>query len=735
MSLFMMCTIFAVYAQQGNDTTYISPRRFLLDELVISAIRTEQNLRDVPQRVAKIVKADIDRQNPQTSADLLGLSNQVFIQKSQLGGGSPIIRGFATNRVLLVVDGVRMNNAIFRSGNVQNVISVDANSIENVEVLFGPGSVIYGSDAIGGVMNFQTLQPVFSATKNTTFTGSAFTRYASANNENTGHLDFNIRSSRFSFLTSFTNSDYDDLKMGSNGPAEYTRPVFQRFVNGADQLIQNPDPDKQVESGYSQYNLMQKVRFKPTEAWDLTYAFHYSRTSSYPRYDRLILVNDDGSLANGDWYYGPQKWVLHSLATNYEKSTFLSDHARAMFGYQDYDESRHNRGFGSNRLTNRFENVKAYSLNIDFEKQVTDQTALYYGGEWIENDVGSTAFRRDIATEAITPTSTRYPDGADWRTYAIYGHTKTKLGSRWLLNLSARFTRVETLANFDTTFFDFPFTQASIKNSALSGSIGLIFNPTSVWKGFVNLSTGFRSPNVDDIGKVFDSEPGNVVVPNPNLDAERAYNVEVGFAGNLSKNFVVDIAAFYTSLENAIARGASTFSGQDSIVFDGALSRVLSLQNISRTYVLGVQAGIRWQIVDGLALTSHLNIQDGKEKDIETGRNFSPTHVAPLFGSTHLLYHKKVVTVDLYANYNGSISFDDLALSERADAHLYALDSNGNPFAPGWTTLNFKLALMVNKYLTVDAGMENIFDKRYRPYSSGISAPGRNVMITLRGRI
>ncbi|HMR57759.1 MAG TPA: TonB-dependent receptor plug domain-containing protein, partial [Cyclobacteriaceae bacterium] len=125
-------------AQTETDTI-----KTYLDEVVVSVNRWEQNQREISTRVTKISPALIQLQNPQTSADMLGLSNQVFIQKSQLGGGSPMIRGFATNRVLLVIDGVRMNNAIFRSGNLQNVISLDANAIQNTEVVFGPGSVVY----------------------------------------------------------------------------------------------------------------------------------------------------------------------------------------------------------------------------------------------------------------------------------------------------------------------------------------------------------------------------------------------------------------------------------------------------------------------------------------------------------------------------------------------------------------------------------------------------------------
>ncbi|MEJ2505457.1 MAG: TonB-dependent receptor plug domain-containing protein [Ignavibacteriaceae bacterium] len=183
------------------------------------------------------------------------MSANVFIQKSQLGGGSPMIRGFATNRLLIVVDGVRMNTAIFRSGNLQNVISLDANSLDHTEVIFGPGSVIYGSDAIAGVMNFYTFSPRLSMGDNVIFNASAMTRYSSADQEKTGHLHFNIGTNKWGFLTSVTYSDFDNLVMGSNGPDDFLRPTYQDRINGHDTVLVNPDPKEQIESGYNQLNL------------------------------------------------------------------------------------------------------------------------------------------------------------------------------------------------------------------------------------------------------------------------------------------------------------------------------------------------------------------------------------------------------------------------------------------------------------------------------------------------
>ena len=145
-------------SRQGQKV-YLIMKAQQLDEVVMSVSKWEQQKRDIPNRIISLDARSIAFSSPQTSADLLQNSGKVFVQKSQLGGGSPMIRGFATNRLLLSVDGVRMNNAIFRGGNIQNVISIDPFTIKNTEVIFGPGSVIYGSDAIGGVMNFYTKKP------------------------------------------------------------------------------------------------------------------------------------------------------------------------------------------------------------------------------------------------------------------------------------------------------------------------------------------------------------------------------------------------------------------------------------------------------------------------------------------------------------------------------------------------------------------------------------------------
>jgi hemoglobin/transferrin/lactoferrin receptor protein len=711
----------------------LQPARISLDEVVISANRWEQNEREVPQRVEKIEMQQIAFSNPQTAADLLNMGGYAYIQKSQLAGGSPILRGFATNRVMLVVDGVRMNNAIFRTGNLQNVISLDAASVENNEILFGPGAVMYGSDAIGGVMDFHTLSPKFTENEKPIVNGNAFARFSSANREKTGHLDFNIGLKKWAFVTSATWSDFDDLTTGSNGNEYFLRPKYQKTVDGEDIEVVNENPQKQVYSGYSQFNVMQKIAYKPSKNFNLNYGFYYSETSDAPRYDRLYLAIDD-KFVNAEWYYGPQKWMMNRLSARWSNENKIYDQLRITAAHQKYNESRHDRKMNNKNLRNQYEEVNALSLNVDLDKRLTKKITLFYGGEAVYNKVGSTADKVNIETGEISPVNTRYPDGSTWQSYALYTTTRYHLNPKTVINSGIRYSYVGLEATFDTTMFPFPFTNASIGNGALNGSIGLTHSPVQNWKLYTNLSSGFRSPNIDDLGKVFDSEPGSVVVPNADLKPEYAWNVEGGAAFTQGSFLKADASVYYTLLNNALARRDFSYNGMDSIEYDGVLSRVQAIQNITKANVFGIQGSVQVSLTNGLGLRSVLNWQTGEEQSEDSLKYYPLRHAVPFFGSTHLTWESKKLRLDVYAEYNTKMDYEDLPLSEREDTTPYAKDENGKPFVPGWTTLNFKAAWYINQTITLNAGVENITDKLYRPYASGISAPGRNFIVSLRAR-
>ncbi len=714
-----------------NFEISLSPSIFSIDQVVVSANRWGQAKRDVPVKITTTRQAQIAFNNPQTTADLLGATGDVFIQKSQQGGGSPMIRGFATNRLLIVVDGVRMNNAIFRSGNLQNVISLDAFAVEKTEVVFGPSSVIYGSDAIGGVMNFYSLSPKTSTNNKFDVNGNFASRYSSANTEKTGHVDINLGWKKWASLTSFTYTSYGDVTMGKNGPEEYLRKEYVKRENGIDTVVKNSNSRIQQPTGYTQINLMQKIAYVPNNNWNINYGLHYSTTSNYDRYDRLIAYKN-GLPRSAEWYYGPQVWLMNNVNIENTASNTLYDKLTVNAAHQLFEESRNDRNFKGSTLKSRVENVQALNLNLDFKKSIQEKQTIFYGLEVLFNDIKSTGTDKNITTGVKVDGPSRYPK-SEWYSYAAYVTYHTKLGEKLGFQIGTRYNQYVLNARFDNTFYPFPYSKANINKGALTGSAGLIYTPSNSWKLNANLSTGFRSPNVDDLGKVFDSSPGTVIVPNPDLDAEYAYNAEVGVTKTLGDYFEIDVNAFYTLLNNAMVKRNDLFNGQDSIMYDGELSQVQSIQNAAYARVWGIQADFELMLTKQLMLSSRFNYQKGTE-EIDNGTTSPLRHATPWFGVTKLTYFGKKIKMELFANFSGEVSYANLAEEERGKPYIYAIDSNGKPYSPSWYTLNFRSQYQINKTLAISGDVENITNQRYRPYSSGIVAPGLNFIVAVRAR-
>ena len=709
------------------------PSNLSLNEVVVSASHWKQETREVPLKVTSISREDIQLQNPQTAADLLTVSGEVFVQKSQLGGGSPIIRGFATNRVLIAVDGVRMNTAIFRSGNVHNVISLDPFAIQNTEIIFGPGSVIYGSDAIGGVMSFYTSKPIFSTNNDLYARGNTTARTSSANNERTVHVDVNLGREKFASLSSISYSDFQDLKIGSNGPSEYLRTFNVTQIENEDSVVANSDPELLTPTRFNQLNLMQKLRYSPNKDWDINFGFHYSESSDLDRFDRLTLTNSNGEPRYAEWYYGPQIWQMNNLNILKKSDGPLFDQASLTLSQQYFRESRHTRRFQSDQRVSREENVDVFTLNLDLEKNLNTSNRIFYGGEIVLNDISSFGFIQDMDNNSTTQTSTRYPDGSDWNSFSGYLSHRLKLSDKINIQSGLRYSHFFLDATFDQTFYPVPFNDISINEGSFTGSLGLVYSIDDTFQINTNLSTGYRAPNIDDAAKVFDSEPGSVVVPNSNLKPEYAYNADLGFTKVFNQVLKVDVTGYYTILNDALIRRDFTINGQDSIQYDGRLSQVQAIQNSARANVYGIQAGFNLELQSGFKMSSQINIQEGQE-ELEDGTMASLRHAAPTFGETHIGYLYNKLEVDVYAEYNGEISNSDLAPSEQGKAYLYANDQNGNPYSPGWYTLNLNSVYEVNTSIKVSAGVDNITDQRYRPYSSGIAAPGRNFFLAVRAK-
>jgi hemoglobin/transferrin/lactoferrin receptor protein len=268
-----------------------------------------------------------------------------------------------------------------------------------------------------------------------------------------------------------------------------------------------------------------------------------------------------------------------------------------------------------------------------------------------------------------------------------------------------------------------------MKNSAIIGNLGIVWHPTDEWQLSSNLSSGFRSPNIDDVAKVFDSEPGNVVVPNPGLKPEYARNIEICIIKSFTGKASVEFTAFYTRLKDAMVRRDFTLNGQDSIMYDGTLSKVEALVNADAADIYGGTVAFEYLFTNTLSTRNDFTITNGEDSD-----GFPVRHAPPLFGSSHLIYENQKLFADLYANYNGKLNFDELAPSEQDKPYMYATDNNGNPFSPAWWTLNLKINYKLLPQVVLGGGIENMLDKRYRTYSSGIVSPGLNFIFSVSAR-
>ncbi len=702
-----------------------------LEQVVVAASRRQQSTDNIPLKISSIAAHDVGFLNPQTAADLLTVSGKVYMQKSQQGGGSPMIRGFATNRLLYSVDGVRMNTAIFRAGNLQNVINLDPFATEKAEVLFGPGSVIYGSDAIGGVMSFQTLTPQLSHSDEVLVKGKAVSRMSSANKEKTGHFDVNVGWKKWAMVTSFSYWDFDHLKQGSHGPDDYLKPIFVQRQDDIDYVITQDDPLLQIPSAYSQSNLMQKIRFKPNDKWDVQYGFHYSETSPYGRYDRNTRMRN-GTLRYAEWAYGPQKWMMNNLSVTHLGNNALYNDMTVRLAQQSFEESRIDRALNNKRRRINTENVEAYSVNLDLTKNIGKKHSLFYGAEYIYDDVISKGQNKNIETEEETASASRYPK-SDWSSLAVYINDQYKVSDKFTAMGGLRFNQYILNADFshNLDFYPFPFSESTINNSALTGSVGGVYRPTEEWVLSANFGTAFRSPNVDDIGKVFDSEAGAVTVPNPELKAEYAYNFDLGIARKVGDFIKIDLAAYYTLLENAMVRRNYQLNGLDSILYDGQMSRVQAIQNAANAYVYGVQFGFDLNLSKGFRFSTDLNYQYGME-ELDDGSKSRSRHAPPSYGVSRLQYKAGKLRLQLYSIYMAKRNHEDLPVSEQSKVEIYAKDADGNTWSPAWHTLNIKAEYQLTGTFALQAGIENITDIRYRPYSSGISGAGRNFVFSLR---
>ncbi|MBM3426531.1 MAG: TonB-dependent receptor, partial [Bacteroidetes bacterium] len=356
-----------------------------------------------------------------------------------------------------------------------------------------------------------------------------------------------------------------------------------------------------------------------------------------------------------------------------------------------------------------------------------------YGFEAVINNVNSKGKSINISNQQEAPASARYPIST-WTSWAIYANYVAPLSTKWKMQSALRYNinSMETDFSDNLKFYPLPVLQFKDTYHSITGNLGFVYQVDPSFSISPQVATGFRAPNVDDMGKIFDSQPGSLLVPNPQLQPEYAYNAELNLNKVLLGTLKLDVTGYYTRLEQAMVRRPTTLNGQTELLYSGQMSKLFSIQNAAFAEIKGIQAGIELVLGRQLLFSSNYNWQKGVE-ELDNSTTSPSRHAAPAFGASKLRLHGKKGTLELSAQYSAAMPFEKMPQEEIGKPAIYATDTNGKPYSPSWTIFNLAARIPISSFLQINAGIENLLDLQYRGYSSGIVSPGRNFQLSLKG--
>jgi hemoglobin/transferrin/lactoferrin receptor protein len=735
----------------NGTTIYLQSESQNLEEVILSVARSESNVNQIAEKVSVIKSEDLFLSSPASGAELLELSPGVRVQKSQGGGGSPIIRGFEANRVLIVVDGVRMNNAIYRSGHLQNSITIDPNNIERAEVIFGSSSVGYGSDALGGVIHYYTKSPIL---KDSEKIKSSFTsNYTSANQGLSNNFITNYSSENWGSITSISISKFGDIKMGENREHGFKTwgltPLYSENSRYSyySQPSSNSNENIQKNTGYSQVDLFQKFLVKIGDTNLLSINIQFSESSDIDRFDQLSITKGN-SLKFSEWYYGPQKRLLISPSLKIFPNRKFMKKGVITFGFQKINESRIKRKFNSFNRSHQIENLKVFSLNGDFDTSFNNDHSISYGIESTYNYNYSKAYDQIIEIQGNQVTGlgnkfaipTRYPsDGSSYTSFASYVNWSWNMSEFFTFNIGTRLTFTGLKASWNDIISVNPqLSEVNLNSKALTTTVSIKLRPSKRVQINTVLSSGFRNPNIDDIGKIRENN-GLLVVPNTFLKPEYAYNLDLGidFRSLNNKNYI-SLRGFSTIISRHIGRDEFvvfsdiTTPDLSTVIYNGEEVTTISNKNLGNRFIHGFSIDGFTKMTNSLKFDYSITYTKGDDND-----NYGPLpSISPLFGSFALSYSKKGVNLKaIYkfaeAKNPGEYSFGG---EDGLDETPFIINSEGLLSylgTPKWSDLSIFGSKNISSSVTLRLGLTNVFDSHYRTFASGISAPGRSFQLGL----
>jgi hemoglobin/transferrin/lactoferrin receptor protein len=733
--LFLMGMVHAqVDAIKSADTVDIES----FDEVLVSSQRFQQKRKETPRQIEVVSAKRLSELQPATLGDALINTGQVFVQKSQMGGSSPVLRGFEASRVLMVIDGVRMNNATYRAGHLQDIITIDPFILDRMEVNFGAGSTLYGSDALGGVIYIKTKD----ATLGKFFVKpSATVRYQSASNSVIGNVGLKVQSAKVGLLLSATRSQFGDLRSGSKNYSDWDTfgflPRYVGQVNGRDTVLPNDDPQRQKGTGYAQTDLFAKV-FTKTGKIEHTVNFQKSMSDVIPRYDRMSEFRN-GKPVYGRWDYSPQNREYISYMA---KAGSEDHHTRLTLAQQRTEVGRVTRNFGLEMERTQRDAVRMRTVNLDRHDRLSASFTLNSGIEMVWNEVTSVGINKNISTLAETATKARYSDsGASTRMHSAFAQGIYKMAKTGtVIQGGVRVSKYSLEALFSKANpWKLPYQSISFATTTPSYDLGLT---QQLKKGLLlkaSVNQAYRNPNVDDMTKVFDSKPGaKLLVPSADLKAERSTTVDLGVLWRKDRSFAIEAGVFSSAVKNLLLDQPGTLNGEDSLLYDGRMTPVYQLKNVAVGEISGLYLNAKVRLVKALWFSGSVTQTKGIYRLNEVADEQPLDHIPPVYGQASLRWNGQGWFAEAQCLFNGMKKAEDYSSSgeDNQDKQPIGLadingDGKADGFNPAWQCWNIRGGYQHRSGLSAALAIENLLDLHYRYFASGMSAAGRSVNLSI----
>ncbi|TXH71852.1 MAG: TonB-dependent receptor [Lysobacteraceae bacterium] len=651
-----------------------------LDTIQVTATKRPESTLEVPAATTIVGGPRLRETAPQTPMDALHGEPGTFVQQTTPGQGVVIVRGLKGSEVLHLVDGFRLNNAIFRNAPNQYIALVDGQSLERIEVVRGPSSTLYGGDAMGGVVQMLTPELRFDGDQ-WRWNGRLRAIASSADDAFTRRAELSGGREDMAFSLGVTAQDVDDLRIGGGR--------------------------KLPQSGFSQRSGDFKWQARIAPGHELMFGLQYAEQPKTPRHDALVPGFGQTAPENAMFFFEPQQRRFAQLRWRIDTPNMFFDSAELRIGRQVMVDDRRTRAFATVLEERERNRDTTTGIAGQFGKDFGGEHHLSYGFEFYRDEVESSRARTNLTTGATTIRQPRFPNDSRMDGWALYAAHDWRRG-RADLNYGLRYSR------FDISIpAAAPAPGLDLSPDDFTGNLGFAFELAEDWRFVANLGRGFRAPNIFDLG-VFGPRPGNrYSLPNADLKPEHVLSLDAGVkfgTERMSGEFI----AFRSRYRDKIT---SVLTG-DTI--DGAL--VVQNRNVTRLDLWGVEAGGRYRLPSpDLELYATATYTRGDE-EIDGG-SMPADRIPPLYGKLGARWRPNA-RFDLEA-------YNFYAARQRRLSARDAIDPRIDPEgSAGWTTWNARLAWRASRRFDLALRVENIGDKNYREHGSGLDEPGRNFIVT-----